>query len=163
MTSSDLIKNLRRSMLHVVLETYLVMPSLRRSQKCKKACWGKQRPHFHISADIQLSALSSVVFTFLLCWGKSNLPGLSLLTAFSLPSLFHREYVGRGAGLQSSQSLTCPCPQQAAAQRALCHRHTIISIRDWFSSDRIDFWSTVSLFSFKSKDCQCGLPDCKVN
>lgn len=154
---------------HVVLETYLVTPSLRRSQKCKKACWGKQHPHFHISADIQLSALSSVVFIFLLCWGKSNLPGLSLHTAFSLPSLFHREYVGSSpSAVQGSRAAVQPIPYVPLSSTSGCTEGTmpqthhnnyqgLVLIRPY------QFLKHSKPFQFQSKDCHCGLPDYKVN
>lgn len=48
---------------HAVLETHLVMPSLRMSQKCRRVEGSNIHIFIHISSDIQLSALSSVVFT----------------------------------------------------------------------------------------------------
>lgn len=107
-------------------------------------------------------ALSSVVFICQLWWGKNNLPGLSLLTAFSLPSVFHGEYVGSSPWAPQSCRLASPYVPWTR-QGAVCRTAMPQSTCWWWIAMIGPIWSILffqaqHVFSVQSKAWHQELP-----
>lgn len=146
---------------HVALEMYPIMPSSRGSQKCRRV----ERSNTHIFL-FQLTSswvLSAVLFSLFSCaGGRAICQG----SAYSLPSFCQACSMGkmwaaapqlaREAGLQFSHPLGALSSISGCTQGSDAIVKLLIGISDRFSSDHIDFWSTVSLFSLRAKTVSLG-------
>lgn len=135
-----------------------------------QTCWGKQHPHIYSYFIWHPAECSQqCCFHCLVVLGEEQSaraqPTHCLHSAKSVPW-----------GILGQQPLSSPEKQGCSSaipyvplpSTSACLQDTdaivqsLINISDLFSSDRIDFWSTVSLFSLRAKTATWGCPTMKL-